>query len=117
MLFCLFALILYIQSTIFSYVGTGLPGLNQYLARINVSCSRTQCSDAGEARTRGLESSTLPLSHCAPINMLLFDWFVWETTNICPLSELSDLEIFCLHMLFMSSNLVFGTPRRTSKTF
>ena len=24
-----------------SYVGTGLLGLNQYLARINVSCSRT----------------------------------------------------------------------------
>ena len=44
----------------------------QYLenrnSRINVSCSRTQRSDAGEARTRGpsLESSTLPLSHCAP---------------------------------------------------
>ena len=26
----------------FSYVGTGVPGLNQYYARINVSCSRTQ---------------------------------------------------------------------------
>ena len=25
----------------FSFVGMGLPGLNQYLARINVSCSRT----------------------------------------------------------------------------
>ena len=37
----------------FSYVGTGLPGLNQYLARINVSCSRTQRSKADEARTRG----------------------------------------------------------------
>ena len=24
------------------------------------------CSDASEARTLGLESSTLPLSHCAP---------------------------------------------------
>ena len=36
----------------FSYVGTGPPGLNQYLEKINVSCSRTQCSDAGEARTR-----------------------------------------------------------------
>ena len=29
----------------------GLPGLNQYQARINVSCSRTQRSDAGEALT------------------------------------------------------------------
>ena len=26
-----------------------------------------QRSDAGEARTLGLKSSTLPLSHCAPI--------------------------------------------------
>ena len=34
----------------FSYVGMGLPGFNQYLARINVSCSKTQGSDAGEAR-------------------------------------------------------------------
>ena len=24
----------------FSYIGMGLPGLNQYLARINLSCSR-----------------------------------------------------------------------------
>ena len=37
----------------FSYVGTGLPGLNQYYARINVSCSMTRRSDAGEARNRG----------------------------------------------------------------
>ena len=26
-----------------------------------------QRGDAGEARTRGLESGTLPLSHCAPL--------------------------------------------------
>ena len=35
----------------FSYIVTGLPGLNQYLARINVSCSRTQRSEASEAQT------------------------------------------------------------------
>ena len=34
-------LILYVHSTIFQLCGTGLPGLNQYKARINVSCSRT----------------------------------------------------------------------------
>ena len=28
-----------------------LPGLRQYLARINVSCSRTRDIDAGEAQT------------------------------------------------------------------
>ena len=32
-------------------------------------CSRAQHSDASEARTLGLESSTLPLSHCAPIGL------------------------------------------------
>ena len=63
---CLFDLIFLCPSQqSFSYVGTCIPELN--LARINVSCSRTQHSDAGEARTLGLESSTLPLSHCAPL--------------------------------------------------
>ena len=54
----------------------GLPGLNQDLARINVPCSRTQHSDASEARTAdlGLESSTLPLNHCAP--SIAVDWDV-----------------------------------------
>ena len=33
-------------------VGTGLTGLNQYYARINVSSLRTLRSDAGEARIR-----------------------------------------------------------------
>ena len=37
----------------FSYVGTVLPVLNKYLARINVSCSRTQYNDTDEARTLG----------------------------------------------------------------
>ena len=39
-----------------------------------MSCSRTQQSDTGEARNcspLGLESSTLPLSHCAPYKMLI----------------------------------------------
>ena len=49
----------------FSYVGTGLPGLNQYKARINVSCSRTQRSDAGEARTCGPSVSSQALYHWA----------------------------------------------------
>ena len=53
----------------FSYAGTGIHWLNQYLARINVSCSRTtrQWGRRGSnTRLLGLESSTLPLSHCAP---------------------------------------------------
>ena len=34
----------------FSYMGAGLPGLNQCLARTNLSCSRTQRSDADDSR-------------------------------------------------------------------
>ena len=36
----------------FSHVGAGLPVFNQYYARINVSCLRTQHNDAGEALKR-----------------------------------------------------------------
>ena len=47
----------------FSYIRMGLPGLNQYLARINVSCSGTQHSDADEAGTRSLSVSSQALNH------------------------------------------------------
>ena len=36
------------------------------LKRINVSCSRTQNSDAGETRTHNPSISSQALSHCAP---------------------------------------------------
>ena len=36
----------------------GHPELSQYLARINVSCSRTQRSEAGDACTRSLSISS-----------------------------------------------------------
>ena len=62
--FFLFDLILYNQQS-FSYVGTGLPGLNQCWARINVSCSRTQPIDACEARTSGISVSSQALYHWA----------------------------------------------------
>ena len=39
-------------------MGTGFPGLKQYEDRIYVSCSRTQRSDAGEARIRNLSVSS-----------------------------------------------------------
>ena len=34
---------------VYSHDGMGLPGFNQYYARINLSCSMTQHSDTGEA--------------------------------------------------------------------
>ena len=93
--FCLFDLILYVHSTIFQLCGTGLPGLNQYLARINVSCSRTTTQWrrwGSNLRPFGLESSTLPLSHCAPyasVDMCLVvtcwerltSWFLFVVSN------------------------------------
>ena len=50
---CFVCLILFFTShqQSFSYKGTGLPGLSQYLAMINVFCSRTQRIDACEALT------------------------------------------------------------------
>ena len=46
-----------------SEIRTGIPGLNQYQARINVSCSRTQHNEAGEAQTRGPLRSSQGLYH------------------------------------------------------
>ena len=63
-------------SKFFSYVGTGLPGLNQYKARINVSCSRTQYS---EARTPNPSISRQALYHRAPkfINWIDIKYGLW----------------------------------------
>ena len=72
----------------FTYVGKGLPGFNHYKARINVSYSRTQSSDAGEARTKKkqqlyLQLSTLSLSHCTPILIFLAQLLVktWQVST------------------------------------
>ena len=71
----LFDLIIYVPSTIFHLCRVGLPTsrLNQYQARIHVSCSRTQRSDrwGSSPRPLGLESSNLPLSHCSPVKQLV----------------------------------------------
>ena len=49
-MFCLFDLILYVPSTIFQLCKDGSSWVEPVLeARINVSCSWTQHSDAGEA--------------------------------------------------------------------
>ena len=64
--FCLIWLFTSHQQS-FSYVGTGLPGLNQHLARINVSCSRTQCGEAGEARARSPLVSSQAHYHWATV--------------------------------------------------
>ena len=69
----------------FSYVGMGLPGLNQYKARINVSCSWTQGSDASEARTHN------PSVLC----QALYHW----ATALLSISVICDLGSNCLQKL------------------
>ena len=69
MIFCLIWFFTSHQQS-FSFIGMGLPGLNQYKARINV-LAQGHNAVHGEVPTRGssissLKSSTLPLSHCAP---------------------------------------------------
>ena len=51
-----------------SYIGMGLPWLNQYLAWINVLAQGYNAVTLVrlEPWPLGLESSTLPLTHCAP---------------------------------------------------
>ena len=61
----LFDLILYVQSTIFHLCKDGSSWAEPVLARMNVSCSRTQRSDAGEAWTRGPSVSSQALYHWA----------------------------------------------------
>ena len=67
MFFLGFVLILYVPSTIFSYKETSLSGLNEYKVRINVSCSKTQSSDASEARTQGPSVLSQTLYHWATV--------------------------------------------------
>ena len=59
------------QSTFFSHVGIGLPGLNQYLDD-KVSCSRTQCSASGETRTHNPLIKSQALYHLAGKLMRVF---------------------------------------------
>ena len=81
-MFCLFVCLIWFFTShqqSFNYKGTDLPWLNQYLARINVSCSRTQHSDAGEARTRGPLVSSQALYHCATaLPNVLFDLILFS---------------------------------------
>ena len=78
----------------------GLPGLNQHSASINVSCSRTHRSDAVEAL--GLESSTLPLSHCPTLTRIYKRKLrpvppSLHTTNKCRSITGSELQVKAEH--------------------
>ena len=77
----------------------GVPGLNQYLARINVSCSRTQHSDAGEVRTR--THSSQALYHRA--NVLLTSF-----VNINTLRHFLDTNAYTISIKVYTGNRVYN---------
>ena len=55
-----------------------------------MTCSRTQYSEAGEARTHGplgLESSTLLLSHCAPYTQSVYSCTFSKVLFCIPLTN------------------------------
>ena len=69
LIFCLFDLI---QQS-FSYIGTGLPGLNQYL-KLGLMCLAQGHNTVTPVRFEPagpFESSTLPLSHCTLCQCIL----------------------------------------------
>ena len=63
LIFVLFDLIIYIPSTIFQLCRYRSSWVEPVLTRINVSCSRTQPSDSGEAQTCDLLVSSQVLYH------------------------------------------------------
>ena len=64
--FCLFHLILYFPSTIFQLQRDGSSWAEPVLSQDYCSCSRTHCSDVGEALTCGPLVSSQALYHCTP---------------------------------------------------
>ena len=69
---CLYDLILYVPSTIFQLYRDGSSWVEPVLSLDLCSCSRTQRSDAGEARTRGPSVSSQALDHYATALPLIF---------------------------------------------
>ena len=116
----------------FSYIRTGLSGLNHYWARINVSCSRTTTQWprwGSNPWPFGLVSSTLPLSSNSsfdpyPANLFVqkmpFAYYIcctysnalkkissqkqtlWTLIRLL-LREQSDLGPYCLHYKMSSA--------------
>ena len=87
---------------LFSYIMRGLPGLNQYLARVKVSCSRTQCSDAGEVWIRDPSVTSEALYHWAtalPNSCALNDLIC----NILPI-VLGQLQCIHIHRVLSIDN-------------
>ena len=79
----------------FSYVGIGLPGLNQYYAGIDVFCSRTQCSATGEDRTPDLSFLSQALYHCIPTSNFNIDFHMGINLNSLSYTNMSNQQVFC----------------------
>ena len=94
----------------FSYVEAGLPGLNQYSARINGSYSRTQPRDAGEAGTSNLRSLVKhsTTDHCTPtgrMSVLILAQTVCRWQKL-PLANKEFSDFISVYLVFKNSLLV-----------
>ena len=69
------------QSTFFKSCQVCFPGLKQYLAGINMSCSRAQRSAAGEARARSPSISNQALLTCSVFDYRTHQEFVDYRTH------------------------------------
>ena len=97
------------QSTFVSHVGTGLPGLNQYLAEDKVSCSRTQHNASGEART---VESIIKLSETQnnlfPGTWLSMNFVIRQTILILPSLGASTPGVFSLSAILLEKNIKYA---------
>ena len=102
--FFLFDLFFTSHSTIFQLCqdGSSWVNLKQYLARMNVSCSKTQCSAAGEALHRN-PSARVKHSTTEPIHSQRADWELYERR-----ATIMHIVCFCLFCCFTSQVDSYG---------
>ena len=83
---CLFDLILYVPSTIFQLYRDGSSWLEPVLYKLGLMFLLKDTMHwrrwGSNLRPFGLESSTLPLSYCAPLALLMWHllWYIWYVT-------------------------------------
>ena len=94
----------------FSYVRIDFPLLNQYWARINGSCSRTQHSGAGEAWTRNPSVLSQAFYHWATV----LHYSLWLSTLNTKEHRVNVLKFWTLFSFFSQTRQIrqIYIPRR-----
>ena len=88
-----FNLILYVPVQFSSYVGTDHPVLKPFLALLNGSCSRTQHSDAGEARTGGPSVKHTNTEQLRSLLLLPVYWYAINYEDYHPWSARREMVV------------------------